>query len=359
MAPDQRLGASRLARVGLLSLALAGGAAAGTHAQTVARHRARVDALTRRLTGLEARMDSLERLEDTLEIDGVRFVVPPGQQPLAAEAARRALAQLERRYGAADRRLFDGLVVRMGGVLADADRLRQDVNPIVVMVDNLRFNGLGGSALDAWGAWWAGDDYDLRGAYLDLVTSPSVAATRCFEGDIARCAQILGLEPVADPWTDLFDEGGRRIWIARRMGYLEWWGWPTPETGATLFRQCVEGHADAACLELLHMDSLPAPVPRPDVLSSRARRSLLVVSRDAGGDGTFTRLLADTTAPLGSRLSAAAGMPLDSLLATWHARVRAAEPEATRVGAVAGWTSVLAVILAGALALRSTRWRLA
>jgi hypothetical protein len=350
-----------LPRVCLLGLALAGGAAARTQAQTVAQHRARVDTLTSRLAGLEARMDSLERLEDTLEIDGVRFVVPPGQQALAADAARRALAELERRYGPEDRRLFDGLVVRMGGVLVDADRLQQDINPVVVMVGNLRFDARGGSALDAWeGAWWAGSDYDLREAYLGMVTSPSVAATRCFEGDIARCAQILGLEPVADPWTDLFDESGRRIWIARRMGYLEWWRWPTPEAGAARFRQCVEGHVDAACLELVHMtDSLPAPVPGPNVLSGSARRSLMVVSRDVGGDGTFTRLLGDTTAPLGDRLAAAAGMPLDSLLATWHARVLAAEPEPTRVGTVAGWTSLLTVVLAGALALRSTRWRLA
>jgi hypothetical protein len=345
---------SSLGRRPVLGLAVAACAATAAHGQTVDQQRARVELLAARLASLEARLDSLERLQDTLEVDGVRFVVQPGQRAQAEEAARRGLAELERRLGTADRRLFDGRVFRLHAGTPGPDWVRRAADAIVREAGHEHLHQMGGRDLQPWGAWWDPEERDLQGAYLDLVTSPSIVAARCFAGGIDACRQLLGIEPVADPWTELFDASGRRIWIARRLGWLRSTTWPGYATRAGLFRRCVDEGEDAACLDLVR--EFPTPAFRG---SARTSRSVVFVARSVGGDGTYTRLVADTTAPLGDRLAAAARMPLDSLLATWQQAVRAAEPVPTRVGRVTGWTSFLAVVLAGVLALRSTRWRLA
>jgi hypothetical protein len=143
------------------------------------------------------------------------------------------------------------------------------------------------------------------------------------------------------------------MFIARRWDWLRSARWRGFAKLAALFRQCVDSRLDDACLRLLHMQ-----LSYRSALPGRGVRSLVLEARVIGGEGTFTRLVADTTAPLGDRLAAAAGVPLDSLLRVWHARMLEAAPARTRVGSVSAWMSFLVVALAGTLALRSTRWRL-
>jgi len=342
---------SRQWRLGILSVALATTA----QAQTVANERERAQRLATQLAELEARMDSLARLEDTIEVEGVRFAFPPEHRAIAAEAARRGLAELERSLGVADRQLFNGQVFRIDAGGPGSAGMRRAIGTIVSQAGS-HLHELGGIELRRWGGWWGPREYDLQATYLGLVTSPAAAATHCFEGDMAECARVLGLRAVADPWIELFDPGGRRIWVSRRLRWLRW----TTRGGETAraadqFRLCVDGGVDGACLDLLHQEDLPLSL----LLTSSAMRSIMLVTRELGGEGTFTRLVADTTAPLAARLSAAATVPLDSLLAIWRGRVMAAEPPSTRVGPVAGWLSLIVVVLTGTLALRSTRWRLA
>ena len=323
------------------------------HAQTVVAQRARVAALTTKLRELDASLDSIRRLEDTIEVDGVRFVVKPEHRAEAEDAARRALAELERSLGTQDRRLLDGWVsadLREGWT--DEYGLQRAINKVVAGGGG-RLAELGGSNLRSWASWWNPSAQDLPAAHLDLVTSLSAAATRCFAGSTLWCARVLGIDPLADPWLDLYDAAGRRLFVARRWDWLRSARWRGFAERAELFRQCVDSRLDDACLRLLHME-----LSYPSALPERGVRSLVLEARVIGGEGTFTRLIADTTAPLGDRLAAAAGVPLDSLLRVWHARMLEAAPARTRVGSVSAWMSFLVVATAGALALRSTRWRL-
>ena len=338
------------------AIVLVTGVVPGVHGQTVAEQRARVTALAAQLHSLTAKRDSIERATDTIDVEGVRFVVPPRAQARAEEVARRALAELERQLGSQDRQLLNGWVSTvLERRFPAADGSRATVATVVGAAGSQRLRDLGGSALYQWSDWWRPEERDLEGAYLDLITLPASGATKCFEGETQACAALLALTPGQDPWQEALDAAQRRRLVAQRLAYLR-----SPRGGALMrdrserFRQCVDGEVDDACLNLLHtywgtFSSL---------VSARTKRSVMLVARSLGGEGTFSRLVADTTAPLGARLSAAAGAPLDSLLRAWHARVLEAEPAPTRVGPVAGWTSFLVILIAGALAMRSTRWRL-
>jgi hypothetical protein len=324
-------------------------------AQTVAGERARIAVLTTRLGALNAALDSVRRREDIVQVDGVRVIVKPEQRSHAEAVVHEALAQLERTLGAEDRRLLDGwLVTRWQMGMAASDDPQRDIAAIVRAAGDDRLNRIGGTRLRAWADWWRSSEEDLQGAYLDLVTSPAVAATHCLENDVRSCAAILGLDSVGDPWRDLFDAAGRRVLVARAWGYLRSPRAPGLADAARLFEECEDQRSDDACVALLHTATLI-----PNLISNRARRSVVDVARRLGGNGTFTRLVADTTAAVGTRMAAAAGVPLDSLIHVWHARVVAAHPTSTGARAVDGWVSFLVVIIAGGLAMRSTRWRLA
>jgi hypothetical protein len=330
-------------------------AAPNLSAQTIVEARARAAALTAQLRALEATRDSLRRAQDTIDVDGVRFVVKPGNRAQAEQAAHLALAELDSVLGPRDRHLLDGWVssALLNG-WADSAGPRRAVNDVVAAAGDRRLLSLGGLTLRRWGRWWQQDSDDLRGAFLSLVTSPSAAARNCLGGDTHACAAVLGLVPTGDRWLDLFDPAGRRVWVRSRFGWLPAARQPRYQRYAAEYQRCVAENVDAACLDVLHAYSLEAPL----LLSTRCQLSVVAVARSLGGDGTLTRLVADTTAPVGDRLAAAATVPLDSLLRVWHERVVAARPPGTRVGLVAGWTSVLVVMMAGGLAMRSTRWRL-
>jgi len=343
----------------VLGIAVAVMLAVGTvpvaRAQTVTQQRARVAALATELRTLMGRLDSIERTTDTIDVEGVRFVVRPQVRSQAEQAARLALAELDRGLGSEDRHLLDGWVS------TDLERgwpasggLQGAVANVVRAAGAQRLRDLGGSALFQWGGWWEPEERDLEWAYLNLITLPAIGATKCFEGDMQACAALLGLTPVSDGWDELFDEAGRRTWVANHSFWFRSTGGMRSNGQAAQFRQCVDAKDDRACLDLLHARWGASP-PLPSQLT---KRSVVFVARSLGGDGTFSRLVADTTAPLADRLSAAAGVSVDSLLRAWHARLLEAAPAPTRVGPVAGWTSFLVVVLAGALAMRSTRWRL-
>jgi hypothetical protein len=77
-----------------------------------------------------------------------------------------------------------------------------------------------------------------------------------------------------------------------------------------------------------------------------------------GGREAYRRLVADPAAPIGARLAATAGLPLDSLVVRWRSRALAARPPRITLtwwtsAAALGWTLIL-----GLCALRSSRWRL-
>ena len=112
-------------------------------------------------------------------------------------------------------------------------------------------------------------------------------------------------------------------------------------------QRCFAGDL-AACRYVLGL--IGAEVPSA---STRARGTVLLAARESAGVSAIARFFADTGAAIVPRLEAAAGTPLDSLLAAWRATILAHRPRSTGMQ----WLAVVWVIGLTALATRSTRWR--
>ena len=113
--------------------------------------------------------------------------------------------------------------------------------------------------------------------------------------------------------------------------------------------KCIDGD-DAACQSLLHSASF-SPLPR-DI-----RASLVAEALRLGGARAYERLIETGGEDIRVRLAAAAGVPFDSLVSTWQARVHD-----TRVPSDAMRPSIAAaslgwIVLCLGLSMRSSRWR--
>ena len=187
--------------------------------------------------------------------------------------------------------------------------------------------------------------------YIDLVTSLSSVSRRCLSGEQADCRMALGLSPAPNPVLDWWTADDRRRLVPFLLGdyYLE------HVQRRPIVSACLEQGVDAACIVLL--DSIPrAALLRP--LGALARITLTQFALRRGGRNAYTRLLADSTAPVADRLASASGMTADSLVATWRSAVVAARPSRVAMGwftgvVVLGWIGIFATC-----ALRSTRWRI-
>lgn len=203
---------------------------------------------------------------------------------------------------------------------------------------------------------WAGNNLrpstrgwrvDMEESYVALVTSHYGIGQQCFEGRIDRCRTLLELDPEFDPlrlYPTLVERQkvARLLYVAYNQAGLR----------ADLI-PCLSGIDESckAALTRLPREQLPKPTP-PLIRSSLAHFAL----RQGGRDG-YTRLMADSLAPMAERLSRAAGMPLDSLLVRWHAEVIAGRPKPVAippfgVAVGLGWGLVF-----GLAAVRSSRWR--
>ncbi len=179
----------------------------------------------------------------------------------------------------------------------------------------------------------------------ELVTRASTVVRRCYEGDLEGCAQATGLRGGDEPWLNWFTAPERRLYVERMVR-------PGDASDSALWDGCVRAGMDDACMVILRGRPLPAP------LTPEARASLLGLALETGGPGAFLRLREGGSGDLARELEAAAGVPLDTLLASWRREVLA-----TRTSAWAGLvrsplTLLLWILFFGALASRSTRWRL-
>lgn len=233
--------------------------------------------------------------------------------------------------------------------------------PHKVTVDELARTliGMAGqSKVDARLARWLGntvhpvlDTVMERGAvYVQLVTAGSAAATACFNGALAGCAAALQLSEDSLFYLTVYDARQRRGSVAgaRSREFLD------PTDRATYIR-CVDDRVDSACVDFLR-GLPPQQIPQP--LTFQARNLLVSTAEAMGGPGAYDRLVADTTAPIVTRLERAANAPVDRIVGAWRAQIVAARPLATQVpmgdAAVAlGWVGLIAFG-----AVRSTRWRL-
>lgn len=181
---------------------------------------------------------------------------------------------------------------------------------------------------------------------LLLVSAPSAVGGRCYRGDRDACRIALLLSPVSDPILEWHDSATRRELVrahgpaARRMD-------------ARAEQQCLAG-SDAACVALLRL--LPPETTR-EPAPVRLRIGLLRHALHVGGAGAIERMLTGSAQNPAARLEAAAGVPIDSLIGSWQARVR--ETRAPSEDLTIGIT-IMSLAWAtgmGALSLRSSRWR--
>ena len=180
----------------------------------------------------------------------------------------------------------------------------------------------------------------------ELATAPSVAVRRCYRGDLDWCRRALGLADEEGSW-DLWYTPPERRWVVSTVRQ------PTSDPRrAALWEGCVEFGELAACD--LFLDDRDPEFP----LSRTARMSLLAFSLQRGREGSFQELRRAGPASVEERLASAAGLPSDTLLASWRREVLGAQPSAWAGLARTPVVALLWFIFFGALAARSTRWRL-
>ena len=185
--------------------------------------------------------------------------------------------------------------------------------------------------------------------YVELVTASTDISRRCLAGDIGGCRELLGLAPVEDPLLHGHTAVQRRGLVATRTAQLR-------TTGHTReFDRCVASHDDQACIARLR--TLPAETFTRSIASSDMHRSFLRSVLEHGETHAFDRFRSTDSLPLEARLAAAGRAPLDTLIVGWRARVLAARPSRTSLTPAAAFATMAWILAAGALALRSSRWR--
>ena len=201
---------------------------------------------------------------------------------------------------------------------------------------------------------------DWSGFYREMVSTPSLAVRRCFEGDLRWCWEAVGLSDREGGDRDWYSPAERRRLVESRY---EFWLWPEDnrlETRVLLVRGCLLLESDRAC------DLVLEGYPRNDweerldyriPFSGAARGTLVAEALRIGGEGAFTRLVSQPEEPIKDRLVHAAGVPAETLMAEWRDRVLNARPN-TQAGLLLSPAAlVFWLILIIALATRSTRWR--
>jgi hypothetical protein len=189
---------------------------------------------------------------------------------------------------------------------------------------------------------------ELADTYIELATTESIALRRCRARDVSACLDALGVDSM--PGTRLTR-------------------WYTPEDYRSMVRvtapprqdsaavaawlRCRERGDDDGCrvaARALTNERIPLP------LSGTARLTFLSAVLDAGGPGSFDRLLS-TSGSMKNRLTTTANGRLDDVVLRWLDTVESSRPDRMRlrpslVFASLGWTCVVV-----ALALtRRTSW---
>jgi hypothetical protein len=126
--------------------------------------------------------------------------------------------------------------------------------------------------------------------------------------------------------------------------------------GATVeFDQCVRDLDDAACIRRLR--AVPTDVVKDRLALPGIRRAFAVWVLRRGGEGAYSRLVESPELPLDRRFAAAGRMPIDSLVAAWRGDLLAARPAPSTPTPASAATTLLWVLAAAGLAVRTSRCR--
>jgi hypothetical protein len=301
---------------------------------------------------------------DTVRVGGLFIVERPVDADVVRRAAELAWPRLDSLYGDEAARLarlqlrfwfvnrmprFPETTEMVEPVIADSSATRDDVARQLVYGAASLLRAGADSAL----AVWLGPplvpmtqpDAELARIYIDLVTAPSVAVRRCYQGDAGSCRAALGLLDDRDRAEQWYDAAERRAVVRKIEGINRARVRSTADA-------CLVGNSDEACLETLRsLPFLDAP------LSAESRHAFARIALATGGRGAFGRLLRSAGRPIAERFASAGRLPADSLAMRWRATILAARPKTVTLVAGAGWTALGWAVVFGLLALRSTRWR--
>ncbi len=194
---------------------------------------------------------------------------------------------------------------------------------------------------------WSGATYLMTGQEYEYLTTPTDAShprwselhrtlrlrpsrsnRRCLDGDVSACAISLGLEAV-EGQVDAWYASSDYKWLAPQPD-----GRQPGTTGRDLRENCAQGDPDSCRAFVLQLPPAAIPAPTP----FEARQALLSLALDRGGPGALERLLA-TEGDGRIALASSAGVPLDTLVADWMARVRQAPARVPQP--VSGWVALL------------------
>ncbi|MBI4499760.1 MAG: hypothetical protein HY700_01240 [Gemmatimonadetes bacterium] len=184
-------------------------------------------------------------------------------------------------------------------------------------------------------------------AYVELVTLPTHAAQECFSGVLERCRTVLGAAPSNDPrsrWPTPDDRRALVQRIALEFPYVI-------RTREPLLHSCLNADQDCATL----LGSI-APEWLPELVTQQTRNTLIRHAVRLGGRRGYQRLLQSADLPLGVAVADAAGLPVDSVVASWRRAVLAARPDVVTTSRFEGWLAVLWGVVFTTFALASTRW---
>ena len=360
-------------RVISIAVSLLGARALSAQDTAVARLRQRADSLAvewRRANVLALIADSLERERaaggrDTITVGALRLVVNPSPLPVRVAAAR-AWPLIDSLYGLAAQTLVARPYFILG-VDPDTTARRRVLRVGLEVPWNLGLEDLTSLLLAnvpmgppdrALGDWLGGPvrphierKADVARVYVRLVTAPSQAARGCFLGDLASCRAALDLDDAEDAFLQWYPTALERRTMLLRS-FADYFNRPAI---ATSWNQCTRGN-DSACIQLLR--SLPHNA-LPPPLDLEARRLLVHEALRIGGRPAYIRLLADSTAAMSTRLAAAAGVGLDTLLSDWRAEILAARPATVTISPWGIFIAFGWIMLLAGCALTSSRWRVA
>lgn len=164
---------------------------------------------------------------------------------------------------------------------------------------------------------------------------------RCYAGSIRDCRLALDITESVDPVVETLDASDRRK-LVQDLREENMWGRRGGE-------DCVRG-SDSACIAFLRVNHIRAPI------SSSHRIDVVRLAMALGGPRSMERLLM-TNGSVDDRIAAAAHMPTDAVLRRWVSRARDARKASDDMSLGIAASSLGWVLILGAMALRSSRWR--
>lgn len=187
---------------------------------------------------------------------------------------------------------------------------------------------------------------------MALVTSPSRVARGCYAGSIPDCASALQLVPVADPAMAWYDSAGRFEYVKGREDR-------EMRVDRAGTERCLQ-HSDRDCLAVMRrlFEGERTPLARSvgAPVDASVRWSLERFALETGGLHANERMLSDSISAV-SALTAAAGIPLDTLISRWRATAARDAAISSDFSLRMALTALAWIALMLFLALRSPRWR--